>query len=152
MFCLWLFSVAVISLSHMLPAWLLTLTLLYMCTSICVLGALPLKYLLRVSQHHSPPSQSPPQRPQLHWRSLCYARFFSDVYCWIMSVFYLDIIKQHETNLSAEKSNILFSIPQLCSNNLQNLVKLYNHFLFVVKNFYSVMVLIRDLNILITVS
>ena len=69
-----------------------------------------------------------------------------------MSVFYLDIIKQHETNLSAEKSNILFGIPQLCSNKLQNLVKLYNHFLFVVKNFYSVMVLIGDLNILITVS
>ena len=30
----------------------------------------------------------------------------------VMSVFSLDIIKQHETNLSARKSNILFGIPQ----------------------------------------
>ena len=30
----------------------------------------------------------------------------------ITSVFYLDIIKQHETNLSAKKSNTLFGIPQ----------------------------------------
>ena len=30
----------------------------------------------------------------------------------IMYVFYLDMIKQHETNLSAEKSNKLFGIPQ----------------------------------------
>ena len=30
----------------------------------------------------------------------------------IMCVFYLDIIKQYEANLSAEKSNILFGIPQ----------------------------------------
>ena len=29
-----------------------------------------------------------------------------------MSVFYLDIIKQHESNLSPEKSNVLFGIPQ----------------------------------------
>ena len=42
---------------------------------------------------------------------------------------------------------MLFSITQKIkqyqrSNNLQNLVKIYNRFLFVVKNFYSVMVLI----------
>ena len=72
----------------------------------------------------------------------------------IMSVFYLtqlvfpvyilDIIKQHETNLSAEKINI-FGISQYIKqqgyNNLQN-IKLYNHFLFVVTNFCNVMVLI----------
>ena len=62
-----------------------------------------------------------------------------------LCVFYLDIIKQHEANLSAEKSNILFGIPQYIKqgcNNLQNLVKLYIHFLFVVKNFYSGMLLV----------
>ena len=29
-----------------------------------------------------------------------------------MSVFHLDIIKQHETSLSVEESNIVFGIPQ----------------------------------------
>ena len=46
---------------------------------------------------------------------------------------------------NAKKNNIILGTPQYTkqqgSNSLQNVVKLYNHFLFVVKNFYSVMVL-----------
>ena len=90
-----------------------------------------LKSLLRVSEHL--PARAP------NFVDTRYACFSSDVYSWIMSVFYLDIIKQHETNLSAEKSNILFGIPQYIKQqrckNLKNLVKLYNHILFVIKNF-----------------
>ena len=100
-------------------------------------GLCSLKSLLRVSEHLPPRA--------LSFVETRYACFSSDVYCWIISVFYLDIIKQHEINLSAEKSSVLFGISQYikyqaCSH-LQNLAKLYNHFLFVVKNFYSVMVL-----------
>ena len=73
----------------------------------------------------------------------------------IISVFYLmfpagfyDIHpgpeKRHGTDLFSRKSNILFGIPQKQQgcNNLQNAVELYNHLLLVVKNFFSVMVLI----------
>ena len=125
----------------MLPASLLTLAFWYMCTSICInflciyslkqlitLAAFksiigqsrcplgpksflrafcPLKSLLRVSEHPLPLAARAPS-----FVDACYACFFSDVYTWIMPVFYLDITKQHENNLSAKKSNILFGIPQ----------------------------------------
>ena len=64
----------------------------------------------------------------------------------VFLVYIVAIIKQHETNLPAEKINLLFGIPQYIKqkgyNNLQNVIKLYNYFLFLLKNFYSVMVLI----------
>ena len=66
-----------------------------------------LKSLLRVSEHLLPFAAR-----ALSFVDTCYACFSSDVYTWIMPVFCLDIIKQHENNLSAEKSNILFGIPQ----------------------------------------
>ena len=85
---------------------------IYVSQSSCSLGPksflrvfYPLKSLLRVSEHPpSPPSST--RAPS--FVDTCYAYFFSDVYTWIMSFFYLDTIKLHETNLSAEKSNILW--------------------------------------------
>ena len=69
----------------------------------------------------------------------------------IISVFYLmfpagfyDVIKMHRNDMFSRESNILFCIPPLQQgcNNLKNIVKLYNHFLIVIKDFFSVMVLI----------
>ena len=105
---------------------------------------------LKIYQVFSPLLESP---PPLTLATLAFPPMFIP---GIMSVFYLtqlvflvyilDMIKQHKTNLSAEKINILFGIPQYIEqygyNNLQNVIKLYNHFLFLVKNIYSVMVLI----------
>ena len=76
----------------------------------------------------------------------------------IMSAFYLILFpagfseihpghnKTWEKSVQPRKV-ILFGIPlmQQGSNNLQNVVKLYNHFLFAVKTFYTVMVLICSL-------
>ena len=59
-------------------------------------------------------------------------------------IYILNTIKRHGADLFSQESNILFGIPQeqqRCSN-LQNVVELYNHFLFVAKNFFSVTVLI----------
>ena len=68
----------------------------------------PLKSLVRVSEH--PPSTLSPTRAP-SFVETCYAYFFSDVYTWIMSFFYLDTIIQHETNLLAKKQ-IYYGIPQ----------------------------------------
>ena len=52
--------------------------------------------------------------------------------------------KKTGNDLFCRESNILFGIPQWQQgcNNLQNVVELYNHFLFAVKDFFSAMVLI----------
>ena len=109
-------------------------------------GLCPLKFLPRVSEHPLLPTSSLSRAEAPALLTLAVLAFPQMFTPGIMSVLYLDIIKQHVTNLSAEKSNILFGIPQYIKqygcNNPQNLVKLYNHFFFVIKKFYSVMVLV----------
>ena len=108
-------------------------------------GLCPLKFLPRVSEHPLLPTSSLSRAEPPALLTLAVLAFPQMFTPGIMSVLYLDIIKQHVTNLSAEKSNILFGIPQYIKqgcNNPQNLVKLLQSFFFVVKKFYSVMVLI----------
>ena len=70
------------------------------CNNFAAKTVCPLKSLLRVSEH--------PQ--QCHMWMLAMLAFPLVFTPGIMSVFYVDIIKQHETNLSAEKSNIYYLV------------------------------------------